>query len=154
MNETLSTTAILKHCGYIVAGAVGIVTYIGLDTRALFVLGILMILDVVTGVIKSGTIRGWRSIKSMKLTSGVLAKLVTILVPIVVALAGLGIGANLVFVASSALTILILAETYSILGNIHSVTVGEEKPEFDAVGAILEMFRDVIENYFNKIKGK
>lgn len=152
MNETLSTTAIIKNCSYLAAGAIGIFTYIGLDTRALFILGILMILDVVTGIIKSGTVRGWRSIKSMKLTSGVLAKLLTILVPIVVAIAGLGIGADLVFVASSALTILILAETYSILGNIHSVTVGEEKPEFDAVGAILGMFRDVIENYFNKIK--
>ena len=44
-----------------------------------------------------------------------------------------------------AVTVFILAEAYSVLGNVHSVRTGKPKMEFDAVAVILTQVRALIE---------
>lgn len=152
MIEELTTIGFVKNCTYIAAGVFGVVTFIGLDPKAISILAAFMALDVFTGVIKAIIVHGKRSFKTLRLTAGVLAKLVTILIPFIVALTGHAIGVELIALASGAVTILVVSEAWSILGNIHSITQKEEKPEFDAVGAILGFFKGALEKYFESIK--
>jgi hypothetical protein len=47
-----------------------------------------------------------------------------------------------------------MSEAYSILGNIHSASTGKKSPEFDAVGYILQRFRETIETMLQATKKK
>ena len=152
MAETLTTGTIIKHCAYLFAGVAGIITHVGIEPKAIFILSIFMVLDVVTGVSKTIVINGLKSYRSMKLSAGVLAKCFVILVPFVVALTGHRVGADLTFIASAAVSILIFSEASSILGNIHAIHKRQETGELDAVAIIIGIFRGFVERYFESIK--
>ncbi len=104
-----------------------------------------MIVDTITGVVRSAYLHGGRSIRSHVLAAGVLAKMLLILVPLIVAWAGEGVGLNLTSVAGAALSVFILSEAYSILGNIYAIHTKKELTEFDAVAGVLKMLRNTIE---------
>jgi len=140
-----------KSCGYVTAGIFGAT---GISHETIAILALLMVIDVITGIARSGKLYGWGAVTSSKMTAGIIAKLLVMLVPLVIALAGRGSGIDLRWVVSSSLTILVLAEAYSILGNIHSASTGKKTPEFDAVGYILEKFREVVENFLSNTKKK
>jgi hypothetical protein len=144
-------TTIAKYCGYLFAGIVGAT---GLSHQAIVILGVLMILDVITGIARSGTVSGWRSITSMRLSAGVIAKLLMMIIPLVIAIAGIGAGIDLAFVASSSLSILIMSEAYSVLGNIYGVATKKQAVEFDAIGYILGRFREILEAMLQSTKKK
>lgn len=139
-----SVWTVLKNSSYVVAFMAS-TQYLGLDGQSVAILAALILLDIVTGVLKSAALRGWRSIKSSRLASGTLAKLLLILIPIILAFAGKGIGMDLAVVAQSAITVLILSQVYSVIGNIHSLQTKTEKNEFDAVAFILRGIRDLLE---------
>lgn len=142
MEETSSTVLLssgVKNLTYIAAA------FLGLNPLSYYILGIFMILDTFTGVVRSGVIHGWRSVTSHAASIGVLSKCTVILVPLLLALAGKGIGFDLSFIAKSALNILILAELYSILSNIQSIRVKQDVEEFDAVNYVLGWIRTLLE---------
>ena len=143
-STTTTTITIAKNSVYVPA------FLIGLPLDSVGILGFLIVIDVFTGIIKSGTIHGWRSIKSQKAKNGILAKLVLMLVPIVLMVAGKGIGVDFILVAKGSFALLILAETYSILGNIHSIHSGKEMDEFDAVQFVLLQIRGALERIIKK----
>lgn len=124
--------------------------FISLNPESYGILGFLMLVDTITGVIRSGIVHGWRSVTSHMLTVGVLAKCTLILVPLLIALAGHGVGLNLAFVAKSALNILILAELYSTLSNIQAIRLRKDIPEFDAVNYTLLKLRELLERTVKK----
>ena len=150
MDNTIETTsaisgwAIFKNATYIAAFV------LGLSTEAYGILGVLMLLDTITGIIRSGTIHGWRSITSHTAEVGLLAKLLLLMVPLVVALSAKGSGIDLHWVASGSLTVLILSEGYSILGNVHATYLKEDLKEFDAINFILTKLRDAVEKLIKK----
>lgn len=137
--STASSWVILKNLGYIPA------FFLGLSLQSYGILAIFMIVDTVTGVIRAGTIHGWRSVTSHAASVGVLSKMCLIGVPILLALAGHGVGMDLTMFAKGTLSILILSELYSILGNVHAIHLGKEVKEFDAINLILSKLRDVLE---------
>lgn len=147
----ISTKAMLKNVSYGVAFLIGAV---GLSTQAFAIFGVLIIGDTITGVIRSLKLRGGRSVTSLKLTSGVISKLLIITVPLIIAWAGKGAGINLHALAQGALSMLILAEAYSVLGNIHAIRVGKDLKEFDAITYILEKVRGIIETYLKDAGGR
>lgn len=144
MTPTISTTTLLKHFSY-----VGVV-FVALPPESYGILAFFMILDTVTGIIRAGIIRGWRSITSHLASVGILAKCLLILVPLLVAVAGHGVGLNLDIIARGALNILILSELYSILSNIQSIKQRKEVKEFDAVNYLLGTLRDWLEKNVKK----
>lgn len=150
MNE-ITIPIIIKNCGYI---AVGVLGATGLESDAVLILSVFMLVDTLTGIIRAGITKGWRNVTSMKLMSGIIAKLLVLLVPLIIAIAGIGAGIDLRILAKAALSILILAEAYSILGNIHACITKKDSKEFDAVAYILTMFRTVVENFLSKTGNK
>lgn len=148
--DTLEATSILKHCTYFFAFLVGAV---GLSTEAFAIFGVLIVADTFTGVIRSVRIRGGQSFTSLQLTSGVVSKGLVISVPLIVAWAGRGAGLNLTLLAEGILSMLILAEAYSVLGNIHAIRMGKDIKEFDAIAWILGKVRDQMESYLKNTGG-
>lgn len=150
MENTIETTsavsgwAIFKNATYIPAFV------LGLSTEAYGILGVLMLFDAITGIIRSGTVHGWRSITSHTAEVGLLAKLLLFLVPLILSLTAKGAGFDLHWVASGALTVLVLSEGYSILGNIHSTYLRQDVKEFDAINFLLTRLRDLLEKSIKK----
>jgi len=146
----IETPVLIKHLTYFLAFIIGTV---GLATEAFAIFAVLIVLDTFTGVIRSITIRGGQSFTSMQLTSGVVSKGLIISVPLVIAWAGRGAGLDLTLIATGVLSVLILAEAYSVLGNIHAIHVKRDVKEFDAIAWILSKVRDQMENYLKNTGG-
>lgn len=139
MHEIFTLPSIFKNLGYL--GAI----FLGLSLDSYLILGIFMLLDTILGVARVGVVHGWREVKSYRLTSGIVSKLTIILVPLLIAYTGKGIGMDLHHIATSALSVLILAHAYSIFGNIHSIRLRKDVYEFDAVSWVLTQIQVVIE---------
>jgi len=150
MNSITETPILIKHLTYFFAFIIGTV---GLDSQAFAIFGVLIVVDTLTGVIRSIRIRGGESFTSLQLTGGVVSKGLIISVPLLIAWAGAGAGLDLTLVAKGVLSVLILAELYSILGNIHAIHVKRDVKEFDAVAWILGKTREQIESYLKTTGG-
>lgn len=150
MTDIVHTPILIKHLTYFLAFIVGSV---GLATEAFAIFAVLIILDTFTGVVRSITIRGGQSFTSLQLTGGVISKGLIISVPLIIAWAGRGAGFDLTLVAQGVLSVLILAEAYSVLGNIHAIHVKRDVKEFDAIAWILGKVRDQMENYLKNTGG-
>lgn len=139
MSEPITTGTILKHLAYIPA------VIFGLSTHSYAILAFFILLDTFTGVLRAGILHGWREVTSFKFTTGLVSKLLIIFIPLMIALAGKGVGMDLTFVAQSAIGMLILAQFYSILGNIHAIKIRKDVKEFDAVSWVIAHIQSVVE---------
>ena len=139
MQEPITTGTIIKHLGYIPA------IVFGLSTHSYAILALFIMIDTVTGVLRAGLLHGWREVTSFKFTTGFISKLLVILIPAMIALCGKGVGLDLTFLAKSALGMLILAQFYSILGNIHDIKIRKDVREFDAVSWVIIHLQSVVE---------
>ena len=152
MEHLLTNTSIwtaFKNSSYVLA-FIASSEYFGLAPESVGVLAALIVLDIATGIAKSGILYGWRSVCSSRLASGTLAKMLLLLVPMSLALAGRGVGIDLTMIAQSAITVLVLSQVYSIIGNIHAVQTRTDKNEFDAVAFIMHGVRDFLECFMEK----
>jgi phage-related holin len=143
MNVLLDGAAV-KNVGY-VAAFFATTTYLGISPESILILTAVIVIDIITGVLKSATLHGWHSITSSKFSAGVLAKLLLILIPVTLALAGKGVGLDLALLTGGSISVLILSQVYSIIGNIHAMQTLDEKNEFDAVAFIMKQLRDILE---------
>jgi len=137
--ETDALVMLAKHAAYVP------LFLIGLSFESYAILGVLMAADVFTGIIRTAVINGWTSVKSRRLSSGIIAKVVIVGVPLVLVWAGRGAGIDLLPVAKGALGMLVLSEAYSILGNIHAIYLRQDVPEFDAISFVLKKIRGIVE---------
>lgn len=103
-----------------------------------------MFFDIITGILRAGTIKGWASVTSSSFGFGIAFKALIILIPLIVALTGKGIGIDLLFMAKGALSMLIVSEAYSIIGNIYSIRTGKDQEEFDAVNWSIARVREIL----------
>lgn len=134
-----TTTANIKNFGYIPA------FLLGLSYENYTILAVFMGVDVLTGLIKAYKANGGSSIKSKKIQVGVLSKACILIVPIVIVWAGRGVELDFLWFAKGSLGMLVLAEAYSIIGNVHAIARGKEKSEFDALSFVLNKIKHVIE---------
>lgn len=104
----------------------------------------LMIIDVITGITRSWAVKGSKSIKSKTCIHGVISKLLLLLALFSCSLAGKAVGFETDMLVQGSVSVLILGELYSILGNIHSARTGKRKVEFDAVAYLLSSVKDVL----------
>lgn len=131
-----------KHLGYIGFALLGAV---GLPHESYIILAVLMLVDTLFGVVRVGVVHGGRHIKSYRLTAGILSKLAVLLVPLIIAWAGRGAGIPLTFMATATISVLILAELYSIIGSVYSIWIKEDVQEFDAISFVLRKVQISIE---------
>lgn len=142
--KDFSAVTLMKHLGYLPA------LFLGLAPVGVLILAVFMVIDVITGILRSGFLKGWSSITSSRLVAGITAKGFTVLVPLLIVAAGHGAGVDLLIVAQSILGLLIFATLYSIIGNIHAIATGKDSREFDAINFILLRLRDFIEKRLQK----
>lgn len=138
------TDELLKNLLYVPA------FLLGLSLQSFSILAVFMLIDVATGIVRTYVVNGGHSIKSSRLGAGILSKGCIILVPVLLVWAGEGSGLNLLPVASGTLSVLILAELYSILGNVQSIRLKRDIMEFDAVNFIILKLRDYLESFIKK----
>lgn len=138
----VSAAAIFKNASYILAAMI-----MPLGVESYTILAIFMVVDTVTGAIRSGVVHGPQSVTSRAAKVGIISKALMIIVPCLIAVAGRGIGMNLIVIAKSILKILILSELYSILSNIQSIRAGHDVKEFDAMNYVLSRIRDGLERF-------
>lgn len=132
MITTTSTTTTLKNLAYIPA------ILLGLSVDSYFILVVFMTVDIILGITRTAVVYGGRHIRSYRFSVGIISKLLMLIVPLLVVWTGKGVGINLFFLAQWSLGALILAEAYSILGNIHSIRLRKDIAEFDVVSWILQ----------------
>ena len=138
---------ILKQSCYPIAFFAGI---LGTSVEIVNVLTILILLDVATGLVKAYRVNGGNSIRSGRLSAGILSKLVVILIPLVIALTGKGIGLDLTALVKGTLSTLILAEAYSNLSNIQMIRSGIEVKEFDVISKLVKSVQKVLLKLLDK----
>lgn len=143
MQEAVVTTAALKNSSYVLV-FVASVEYLGFKPEALAVLGALMVMDILTAIARVWLNEGGRNIKSAVLKRGITAKLLLWAGLFSVAIASKALGFEMHEFAQGVVSVIILGELYSVLGNIHSARTGAPKVEFDAVAWMLGRVKDMI----------
>jgi hypothetical protein len=63
-----------------------------------------------------------------------------------------GVDIDVKWFVSLSMSILIVAESYSILGNVHTIKTGEAVAEIDAVSAIIKALRNLFESMIERGK--
>lgn len=142
--STTSTLTTLKNSSYVL-GFIASVEWLGYRPESVVILLALMLLDLGTGLTRARKQEGGSAITSASLKRGITAKLLMLSAMVSVALTARGTGIPLENLAQGMMTILMLGELYSILGNIHSSKTGKKKVEFDAVSVILNKVKTLID---------
>lgn len=123
-------------------------TYIGVSKELVGILCVLIVLDIITAILREFVV-GER-IRSRMFWIGVTAKLLLILIPFVVILVGKGVGIDLGSLGKVTLSIFIVAEGYSIIGNIIQIRAKDKSiDEQDAITSVIKG----IEGTLKKILG-
>lgn len=144
--QEVSVTSIIKNVGYIPA------ILLGISTQSYAILGAFMFLDTVLGITRVYINHGGRSIRSYKMTAGIISKVCVLLVPLLTAWAGKGVGIDMVWFAQWTVGALILAQFYSIVSNIYSIHLRRDVDEFDAVSWVLLRVKIMIERVLKESK--
>ena len=131
---------------------IGIVPFMlaGLDKTSVMILTIFLMIDVTTGLISSVRMGGWKKLSSRTLSFGIIFKMLTLLIPLVVVWTGKGIGLDLMIFAVWAINLLIVSEALSIIGNIYTIKTGEPVKELDAVNLILTKFKKTLIGFLER----
>ena len=125
-----------------------LVQFLEIDAKKLSILVILMCIDMLTGTFKA--YRTKENITSRRWIAGFLSKLVVLLVPFTIALMAKGVDFDVKWFIGFSISIMVIAEAYSILGNIYTFKTGEAVAEIDAVSAIIKVLRNFIENMIER----
>lgn len=136
---TLTAGGLLKNLGYFPA------FFLGLSPESYVILGIFMLADLVLGITRSVVLHGPSSIKSYKLTAGTISKLLVLSVPLIVVWAGRGANMDFTFLGQWAVGALVLSQTYSMLGHINAIRLGQDTAEWDAVSVVMAKIRAMLE---------
>jgi phage-related holin len=109
----------------------------GIPSNMIGLLVVFIIIDTVTGTILSYVVDGKHSLKSRIMTTGVISKGLAILVPLMLASFGHVSQIQMQTLAQGLLGVLLVAEMYSVIGNIISIKKRERMKEIDAFSFVL-----------------
>jgi phage-related holin len=118
--------------------------YLGIEVEAFAILMTFMCLDSIIGAIKSMRLGGRFSFK--KMLWGFTLKLCFLIVPLVIALLGKSVGYNFHAVVNITISILTVAEAYSIIGNVYAAKNRVKIEKLDAISVLLRNLRKVLKN--------
>ena len=121
------------------------IEWIGFNPQSLGIFVILMLIDIITGVYRAYNQEGGSSVKSAVLKDGLYAKFFIFISLFSVGLTGKGVGFNMDDLVQASVSVLIVGELFSILGNVHSAITGQEKVEFDALSVLLSQVKKLLD---------
>lgn len=145
--STATGITIAKTAGYV--GSIWIFEYLDIPQSQVAILGILMLLDFVSGIGKQYAIDP-RGITSHRAWLGAMKKAGTFVALFTVALVLKSFEMDADGYVKGLLGIFIAAEGYSIIQNIYAVRTGTVLPEFDAVSIVLKMVSEKIKTFIEK----
>jgi toxin secretion/phage lysis holin len=126
--------------------------YTGISSELIYILLVLLAIDVITGAIRECLIG---KLKSRELSKGILSKMLLIIVPFVLILIGKGVDIDMTPIAKLALSTFIVAEGYSIIGNIVQIRLKDKNVvEQDAITMVLQKAQDIIKSILDGIMTK
>ena len=118
--------------------------YTGLPIEPAVILGVLMLIDFIFGIACAKATK--TPITSHRMRVGMLSKATLLTIPLVMALAAKGLGADFYYLVTWIVYVFILSEVYSIVSNAYTIKTGKHAPEWDAISFILARLRAVLEN--------
>lgn len=119
--------------------------------EAFMILAIFLIIDFFLWIGKSYILSWGNSIKSKKMKSWLLAKMLILLIPMLFGVTGRAIWMDLSWLVNLAWWWLIVAELYSIIRNIYAIINWEEITEFDAITFVLRKLLNIVKNILEKL---
>ena len=126
--------------------------YIGVEVEAFMILMGFMCIDSLLGAIKA--MRFGDRFSFNKMLWGFILKLCFLVVPLVLALLGKSLGYDFTMVVNITISILTVAEAYSIIGNIYSAKNKVKVDKIDAISLLLISIRKMIKNILDSLLGK
>lgn len=114
----------------------GILEYFGMTQETLIILTVMLILDRVFGIVDAYI---QETLESKLMVTGLVKKLTRWCIPFIVIAVIRGAGFdNIDLISTTILSILIVAEWYSVIGHIYSINYKEKLPELDALKLLLQ----------------
>lgn len=110
---------------------VALLQYLGLDGEVLLIFTGLLIIDIITGWLK--TLAIGEKPKSWRLANGIISKVVLVTIPLVMALAAKALHIDISWLFYVVIDALILSEVYSIFGNVYTMNTGKNVEEYDVL---------------------
>jgi len=128
--------------------------YTNIEIDAVAILTLLLSIDFITAIIREARINP-QGITSNEMKIGFASKILVILIPFIVSLVGKGVGIDLSSLANITLSIFILAEAYSIIGNIQQIrTKDRTASEYDAITIVLKKLQEIIKYLLEEVLKK
>lgn len=124
--------------------------YLNIPQESLWVLASLMVIDTITGVAKQYKVESI-GITSKRMTTGIVTKFVTFLCLLSGWLVINHFDLDPKYYIQTVMSILIMAEFYSIIQNVYAVRTGVILPEYDAISIALKRLTGVIQDFIEKI---
>jgi hypothetical protein len=132
---------------FIKVGIYIIFAYLKIDMEIFSILMVFMLLDSIFGAIKS--VRLGRKFKFKILLWGFVTKIGFLIIPLLVALLGKGLNYDLTISVQIVMKILIVAEAYSVFGNIYAAKNRKEVEELDIISMLLKSLRIGLKKILN-----
>ena len=127
-----------------------ILVYLNIPQESLWVLGSLMIIDTLTGIAKQYKVESI-GITSKRMTTGIVTKFVTLLCLLSGWLVINFLKIDPEYYVQTVLSVLIMAEFYSIIQNVYAVRTGVILPEYDVISIALKRLTGVIQDFIEKL---
>lgn len=141
------TASVIMNVAYI--PFVTLCSYFNISWESLGILALLLAIDYVTGIAKAYVINK-HDIKSYRAIAGIIAKVSVLIVPISLSIAAKQLNYDFKIFVDTIISMLVLAEVYSIIGNVRAIQTGKETEEIDAVSFVLGKVSTMIESLLKK----
>lgn len=127
-----------------------ILVYFNIPQEAFYILASLMFIDTITGIAKQYRVESiWLTSKRMSI--GIMAKFVTLMFLFSGWLVINFFKIDPEYYIQTVMSILIMAEFYSIIQNVYAVRTGIILPEYDAISIALKRLTGVIQDFIEKL---
>lgn len=123
--------------------------WLQIDIEVFKILMIFMLVDSILGAIKA--IRIGYKFNFKALLWGFTAKLFFLIIPLLVALLGLGLKYDLTIGVDIVMKVLTVSEAYSVFGNIYSIKNKKDVRRLDVISMLLKSMRIALKKFLNKL---
>lgn len=149
-----STTSVIRLGSYPILAA--LFAYTGLSHEAIGILAVLLVLDVLTAIIRVA-VKNPQALSSRIGIVGILSKCLTFMIPFVVVIVGKGAGFDMTKLATVMVSILIIYEGWSVIGNIGQIRSEDTTlNEYDSVSLLIKkiqvLFKNLLDNIFLNVE--
>ena len=140
--------ATIKTFWYVAVTSV--LVYFNIPQEAFYILASLMFIDTITGIAKQYRVESiWLTSKRMSI--GIMAKFVTLMFLFSGWLVINFFKIDPEYYIQTVMSILIMAEFYSIIQNVYAVRTGVILPEYDAISIALKRLTGAIQDFIEKL---